>query len=200
MQTEIEAKFPDINPDSIRTKLREVGAVQEHPEIFMRRKVFDYPDRRLEKIGGWVRVRDEGSQVTLSYKQLNDRTLHGTKEVSVIIDDFDKACELIEAIGLPAYSYQETKREKWMLGDVEITIDTWPWIPTFVEIEGANEESVRSVASRLQFDWSKAMHGSVETVYQMHYDFTESEIDHWESITFIPEPDWLLSKRLPPQP
>jgi len=153
MQTEIEAKFPDINPDSIRTKLREVGAVQEHPEIFMRRKVFDYPDRRLEKIGGWVRVRDEGSQVTLSYKQLNDRTLHGTKEVSVIIDDFDKACELIEAIGLPAYSYQETKREKWMLGDVEITIDTWPWIPTFVEIEGATEESVRSVASRLQFDW-----------------------------------------------
>ena len=40
------------------------------------------------------------------------------------------------------------------------------------------------------------MHGSVETIYQMHYDFTEEEIDGWESITFIAQPDWLLAKKL----
>ncbi len=161
----------------------------------MRRKNYDYPDKRLDKIGGWIRVRDEGNKVTLSYKQLNDRTLHGTKEVSVVVDDFDKTGQFLEAIGMEAKAYQETKREKWKYMDVEVTIDTWPWVPTFVELEGPTEEVVRNVAANLGFDWSKAMHGSVETIYQMHYDFTEEEIDNWESITFIAPPDWLLVKK-----
>lgn len=196
METEIEAKFPDIDADALRSVLKEKGAVLEHSEVSMRRKNYDYPDRRLEKIGGWIRVRDEGNKITLSYKQLNDRTLHGTKEVNVVVDDFDKTCQFLEAIGMEAKAYQETKREKWNYKGVEVTIDTWPWVPTFVELEGSTEELVRKAASDLGFDWSTAMHGSVETIYQMHYDFTEQEIDGWESITFVAPPDWLLAKKL----
>ncbi|MBP6943247.1 MAG: hypothetical protein KBB55_04375, partial [Candidatus Buchananbacteria bacterium] len=94
-----------------------------------------------------------------------------------------------------AKAYQETKREKWLLGDVEVTIDTWPWVPTFVELEGPTEEEVKAAAQKLGLDWNQVMHGSVETIYQMHYDFTEAEIDHWDSITFIPEPEWLVAKK-----
>ena len=195
METEIEAKFPDIDADALRLMLKEKGAILEHPEVSMRRKNFDYSDRRLEKMGGWIRVRDEGNKVTLSYKQLNDRTLHGTKEINVVVDDFDKVCKFMEAIGMAAKAYQETKREKWNYKGVEVTIDTWPWVPTFVELEGPTEELVKSVASNLGFDWNTAMHGSVETIYQMHYDFTEQEIDSWESITFIAPPIWLLAKK-----
>lgn len=196
METEIEAKFADIHPDALRSMLKERGANLEHPEVLMRRKTFDYPDKRLNKIGGWIRIRNEGDVVTLSYKQLNDRTLHGTKEVTVVVNDFDTTCQFLEAIGMVEKSYQETKREKWNYKGVEVTIDTWPWVPTFVELEGPTEELVRSAASDLGFSWSQAMHGSVETIYQMHYDFTDEEIDHWESITFIAPPDWLLAKKL----
>ena len=161
----------------------------------MRRRNFDYDDHRLEKIGGWIRVRDEGDKVTLTYKQLSDRTLHGTKEIEVVVNDFDKTCDLLISIGMISKAYQETKREKWKFGNVEITIDTWPWVPPFIELEGPNEEDVKMSASLLGLDWNKAMHGSVETIYQMHYDFTEEEIDRWPSITFIPEPDWLLVKK-----
>ena len=195
MQTEVEAKFPDIDPNSLREKLRSLGAVLEYPEVLMRRKVFDYEDNRLYKIGGWIRVRDEGDRVTFTYKQLNDRTLHGTKEVEVIVDNFDKTCELLLAIGLKQKSYQEPKREKWKLNGVEITIDTWPWIPTVVEVEAADEASVKKAVELLGLDWSQTMHGSVENIYQMHYDFSDEEIDKWESITFIPEPEWLLVKK-----
>ena len=195
METEIEAKFTDIDPSSMREKLKTLGAKQEHPEILMRRKVFDYPDDRLQKISGWVRVRDEGDKITFSYKQMNNRTLHGTKEVTVIVSDFEKTCGLLTVIGLEARSYQETKREKWIYNGTEVTIDTWPWIPPFVEIEGPDEASVKRAAAGLDFDWHMAMHGSVETVYQMHYDFTDSEIDHWPSITFIDPPDWLLARK-----
>lgn len=195
MQTEIEAKFPNVDPTAVRAKLAEVGAVLVHPEIMMRRNVFDFPDQRLEEIGGWARVRDEGSKITMSYKQLNDRSLHGTLDATVTVDSYDQACAIFRGIGLESRAYQETKRELWKLGDVEVTIDTWPWVRTFVELEGPSEEAVRAAAQALGFDWSEAMHGSVETVYQMHYDFTEAEIDHWPEITFIPEPDWLLAKK-----
>lgn len=196
MKTEFEAKFPDIDADALRVALKGKGAHLELPEVLMRRKNFDYPDRRLEKMSGWIRVRDEGDKVTLSYKQLNDRTLYGTKEVNVVVDDFDKTCSFLESIGMAAKAYQETRREKWDYKGVEVTIDTWPWVPTFVELEGPTEEVVREVARDFGFDWDKAMHGSVETIYQMHYDFTEAEIDGWESITFIAPPDWLLAKKL----
>lgn len=195
METEIEAKFPDIDSVILRLKLKKIGAIQEHSEILMKRKTFDYPDQRLNKIGGWVRVRDEVKKITLSYKQLEDRSLHGTKEVTVNVDNFDNTCKFLENIGLKVKSYQESKREKWKCEDVEITIDTWPWIPTFVELEGTTEKSIKETASKLGLDWSTVLHGSVEPVYQMHYDFTDEEIDKWESITFTNPPKWLLERK-----
>ena len=161
----------------------------------MRRRVFDYPDKKLRKIGGWVRVRDEGDKITLSYKQLLDRTLHGTKEITVIVDDFEATCTFLCSIGLQQISYQETRRELWLLDNCEVTLDTWLWIPPFVEIEGTDEESLKRIVKHLGFDWSQAMYGSVEIVYQKYYDVTKSEVDNCESITFIPVPLWLDQKR-----
>lgn len=191
MQTEIEAKFLDIKKEKIQNTLKKNEAVLVHPECLMRRKNFDYPDSRLEKIGGWVRVRDEGDMVTLAYKQLVDRTIEGTKEISLKVEDFDKVTDFLLAIGLDNKSYQETKRERWDFEGVEVTIDTWPWIPTFVELEGPSEEKLKEVAVKLGLDWNKAVHGSVEIAYQAYYNVTEQEIDSWEEITFIPVPDWL---------
>ena len=195
METELEAKFLDIDPDSLRKSLKENGAKLAHPERLMKRKAFDFPDERLEKEGGWIRVRDEGDKITLSYKRLVDRTLHGTKEITVEVSDFEKTCNILIAAGLQADAYQETKREKWELEGSEITIDTWPWIPTFVEIEAPTEDKLKEVASKIDLDWSKAMHGSVETAYQKYFDVTEEEVDNWESITFAPVPEWLEVKR-----
>ncbi|MEK7614707.1 MAG: CYTH domain-containing protein [Patescibacteria group bacterium] len=195
MQTEIEAKFLDIDTEKLRGLLKDYGATLIHPERLMRRKNFDYPDSRLEKICGWIRVRDEGDKVTLSYKQLVDRTIEGTKEISLVVENFDKISSFLLSIGLDNKSYQETKRERWDFDDVEVTIDTWPWVPTFVELEGSNEAKLKEVAIKLGLDWSVAIHGSVETAYQAYYSVSEQEIDGWESITFVPVPDWLEIRR-----
>ena len=195
IKTEIEVKFLDIKPPELREKLESIGAKQIFPEREMHRAVFDYPDSRLEKIGGWIRERDEKDKITFSYKQLNDRTLHGTKEIETTVGNFEDTVDLLKAIGLEQKAYQETKREKWTLGEYEITIDTWPWIPTFVELEASSEEEMKELAEKLGLNWSQAMHGSVETAYQKYYDFTEHEIDNWQEITFIPEPEWLLAKK-----
>ncbi|HUD06417.1 MAG TPA: CYTH domain-containing protein [Candidatus Saccharimonadales bacterium] len=111
MQTEIESKFLDINISKIRAKLRSLGAKLVQPETKMVCKNFDYPDMSLQKINGWVRVRDEGNKITLAYKQLNDRSLTGTKEVNVTVNDFNTTCNFLEAIGLRIKAVQE-KNEK----------------------------------------------------------------------------------------
>ena len=197
MNTEIEAKFLDIDLGEMRKRLLDVGAVLAYPERLMKRKNFDHTDGRLQNIGGWVRVRHEGDKVTLTYKQLNDRTITGTKEVELVVDDFDTTKLFLESIGLIQTSYHETKREKWTIDDVEVTLDTWPWIPSFVEIEGSNEEDLRSIAAKLGLDWGKVLHGSVEVAYEAIYDVTEQEVDEWPVITFIDVPDWLNAKRRP---
>lgn len=191
MEIEIEAKFLNVDVNALREALERNGATLIHEERLMRRKNFDHPDSRLEKIGGWIRVRDEGDKTTLAYKQLLDRTIEGTKEISVDVSDFDKVCDFLLAIGMENKSYQETKRERWELDEVEVTIDTWPWIPTFVELEGHSESKLQDVTAKLGLDWSNAMHGSVETAYQDCYDVSEEEIDGWEIITFVPVPEWL---------
>lgn len=195
MEVEIEAKWLDVDVEQLRGLLKQTGAKLEHPERQMIRRNYDFPGDTLEKVGGWVRVRNEGDKVTLSYKQLNDRTLHGTQEVNLIVDSFEAACTFLESIGLRQVSAQETKRESWRLGDTEIEIDTWPWIPTFVEIEAKSENAVRKTAQLLELDFDKALHGSVEVAYQAVYDVTDAEIDHWEEILFSPVPDWLDVKR-----
>ena len=196
MQTEIEAKFLHVNHDQLRQKLKAVGATCTYPMRQMHRRNYDYPDGRLGKAhNGWVRLRDEGDKITLSYKQLNDRTLHGTKEVSVAVDNFAASDSFLHVIGLEVTSYQETKRESWMLGDVQIELDEWPWIDTYLEIEGPNESAVRDVSEKLGFEWQEAVHGSVEIVYQAEFDVTEDEIDGWQEITFVQVPEWLETKR-----
>lgn len=173
MKPEIEAKFLNVDHNALRAKLKEIGAERVQPMRLMKRKNYDFPDGRLAKIHGWVRLRDEGGKITLSYKQLNDRTLHGTHEVSLAVDHFGRADDLLRSIGLQAASYQETKRESWQFGELEIELDEWPWAKPYIEMEGPDEASLKDLAQKLGLDWSKACHGSVEIVYRGEYDVTD---------------------------
>lgn len=196
MQTEIEAKFLNTNHDALRQKLTATGAQCVQPMRLMRRKLFDYQDNRLNhEQNGWVRLRDEGDKTTLAYKQLNDRTLHGTKEVTVEVDNFDTTGNLLEQIGLMQKSYQETRRESWELEGAQIELDEWPWIKPFMEIEAPTEAILRTVADRLGLDMAVAVYGSVEVAYQAEYDVTDEEIDAWQEALFGKVPAWLEEKR-----
>ncbi len=195
MNPEIEAKFLNIDREELRGRLRELGAECVTSERLMKRVNFDYPDRRLNAIGGWIRVRDEGNKITLAYKQLTDRTLEGTKEVQVVVDDFQGTVAFLKAIGLNQENYQETKRESWEMDGVEIELDEWPWIKPFVELEGQSEEQLRAVAKKLDLNWGVVTHGSVEVAYLAEYDVTEQEVDDWAEVTFGTVPAWLELKR-----
>lgn len=96
MGNEIEAQFLDINKDEVREKLAEIGAKLVKPEVLMRRVVFDIAP------GRFARVRDEGGgKIVMTYKNVqNDKSIMGTKEVNVTIDDYENGILLLKSCGL----------------------------------------------------------------------------------------------------
>ena len=187
MKNEIEAQFLDIDKDAIRAKLNEIGATLEKPEVLMKRVVFN------TGLHSFARVRDEGDKIIMTFKNVDDdHDILGTKDVNLTVNDYDDAVLFMRGCGLQIKAHQETLREIWTIGDVEICIDTWPWLPTFIEIEGSTEASVWETAAKLGLDKSKAKFGSVDTTYQHYYGIDPNVINlHTPEITFeMDPPEW----------
>jgi adenylate cyclase class 2 len=170
MNTEIEAKFLRVNPDDIRKRLEKVGAVCKQPMMTMRRVVFD--NDFMKKKSSFVRVRDEGYRIAVTYKQYDEMSLTGAKEIEFSVDNYDAAIAFMEAAGIRAKSTQEARREIWKLGETEIVIDEWPWIDPFIEIEAPSESLVKETAKKLGFDWGDAAFGDIMTAYRAQYPAT----------------------------
>lgn len=199
MITEIEAKFLNVNHDQLRSKLKNIGATCKQPMRTMKRAIMDYPDRRLQTSqDGWIRVRDEGDKITLTYKESNDTTVDGAREIELIIDSYDLAIEMFKAIGLVVESEQETKRESWIVDGCQVELDEWPWLKPYFEIEGPDEEAIKKVAEKLGYKWSEAVFGSTTVAYKVEYPgITESETVGMikPGMSFgKPIPQWLVDR------
>jgi adenylate cyclase, class 2 len=170
MQTEIEAKFLRIDPDTIRERLQKAGATLKQPMMMMRRHIYD--NEFTSQKNGFVRIRDEGYRVAMTYKQYEEMSLTGAREIEFTVSDYDAAVAFMEAIGITPKSVQEARREIWMLDEAEVVIDEWPWIDPFVEIEAATEKQVKAAAKKLGFDWDEAAFGDIMTAYRHQYPNT----------------------------
>jgi adenylate cyclase class 2 len=171
MKSEIEAKFLDVDIEDIRGRLQKASAKLEHPMRLMRRVLIEQPHHAKEH--SWIRIRDEGNRATLTFKRKlhkdGQSTIDSTKEIETTVGDFDTTVEIFSEAGWKHTSYQESKRETWLLDEAEVVIDQWPWINPYVEIEAETEEIVRRVADTLGFDWNEAKFGSVDIIYQRDY-------------------------------
>ena len=171
MTKEIEAKFLNVDIVNIRNRLVKLGAVLKIPMRMMRRVMIKTQEMANEN--AFLRIRDEGDKITMTYKRVSALTVDGSEEVEVIVNSFENAIEVMSASGLKYETYQESKREEWLLRDVQVVIDEWPWVNPFVEIEGKNEYEVMEAARLLAFDWNDAVFGSVTSVYNDKYPHLE---------------------------
>ena len=198
MQQEIEVKFLNVDHDNVRHTLQAAGAVLVQPMRMMRRVVLDYPDRRMQSNGnGWIRVRDEGDKVTLTYKTSIENEFGGASETEVTVSDYEKTIDIFKAAGLVVHTNQETRRETWTLDGAEVVLDEWPWLNPYIEIEAAGEQTVKDVASKLGYDWSSGVFGSVTTAYRVQYPVIDSDdkISRIPEIKFdAPMPEWFTNK------
>ena len=184
MEIEYEAVFTNIEPDSFRAVLTSAGAELARAEYMQKRSAFNLPDSVVTH-KGWARVRDEGDKITMSVKSIEGEGIESQKESCVTVDSFKQAESLLTQLGCDRKAYQETKRELWMLDGVEVTIDTWPFLEPFVEVEGSSEAVVKAVAEKLGFDWAAAKFCAVDTLYSEKYDISTDQINnHTPEILF----------------
>lgn len=167
MNSEIEAKFVDIDHNVIRTKLKALGATLEQPMRLMRRVAIHNDE--MTKKNAFVRIRDEGYRATITYKQFDRDSVDGAKEYEINVSSFDDAIHIFNESGLIYDTVQESKRENWILDGVEIMLDEWPWLNTYIEVEGLSKESIKDTAQKLGLNWDDAVFGGVANVYRHQY-------------------------------
>ena len=203
METQIEAKFLDVEHHDFRKRLKALKASPVKSMQLMRTLIIDSPRRRLENSqNGRIILRDEGDKTIFGYEEIAEERKGGIDRLEVSTGSYDKTMELLELIGFKVHSVQEFRREVWKLGRVEIRFDERPWLKPYLEIDGPSESAIRDVAARLGFPWSQAVFGSATMLYASEYPGIR--LDLRESIDQIPEmifgkplPSWLEERRKP---
>lgn len=176
MNIEYEATFIDVEKDNMRDRLVKAGARLVKKEFMQKRHVFSLPKEHNLK-NGWLRVRDEGDKITMSLKDMGSK-IDEQRETCLIVNSYKDAVCLIESLGFPAKAYQESLRELWVLDDVEITIDTWPFLDPIVEVEGNSEKEIKIVSQKIGFNWSDAKFCAAGRLYSEKYKITEDRVNN----------------------
>ena len=183
MEKEIEAKFFIENKDDIRKKLTSSGFDLIKPEFLMKRKTF-----HSKTEDGWMRVRDEGDKITITFKRITGSGINDVEEIETTVGNFEKASAILNRTSFKETSYQENYREIWKNDDAEVVIDTWPYLQNYIEIEAKSEELVRKYSQVLGFNFDEdAYFGSVDVLYKKVYGVTREEFIKVKNITFEDE-------------
>jgi adenylate cyclase class 2 len=111
----------------------------------------------------------------LTYKETGTK-IHERKEIEISVSSFEKTVELMQSIGCKPTSFQESKREAWLLEFAEITIDTWPHLPPLLEVEAQSAAEVERISLLLGLDFNTAIFESVNALYKQTYGKTIEDV------------------------
>ena len=170
MPTEHETKVLEIDVKEIEGKLKKLGA-KKKSDTLMKRWVFD-----LEAGKKWIRLRDNGNNITLAYKHKKGSGISETEEIEVVVDDFDKTFEILSKMNFNEKYYRESRRKIYVLKGMEFCIDEWPKIPPMLEIEAGSEKKVKEGLKMLGLEGKDAGNLcmiDVGKIYNIDFDKTK---------------------------
>lgn len=148
MEKEIELRVYDIDKEELIKKIEKLNGkfINNYEQI---RYVYDFNPVKENK---WIRLRTDGYQTTLTIKEYTSSKINGVNELEIEVSDMEKTNLILEELGYKKRSVQENKRTRYILNDVEIDIDTWPYLKTFVEFESKSKEKIYDVLKLLDID------------------------------------------------
>ena len=173
MNTEIEVRILNINKDDLISKLENNNAkfIGDWLQV---RYVYDFNPVDPHK---WIRLRTNGITNTLTIKEVKDKTEYGTKELEIEVSSVEETDKILEELGYKKRSIQENKRIRYILNDVEIDIDTWPKLNTYVEFESNSLDKIKKVISLLGFDYNDAVTDDADDIY-MSLGYTREDLNN----------------------
>jgi len=161
MHTEYEVRILEIDVDKVIEKLESLNATKEW-DCVQKRYVYDFIPKVDSK---WIRLRTNGHKTTLTIKNVVTSEIDGTQELEVEVDNFERTNLILKELGYVPKSFQENRRVQYILNGVEVDIDYWPQIPTYLEIEGASEAVVYNVVEALGYSKDDCTSLDVDSIY-----------------------------------
>ena len=171
---EYEIRVLEIDVDDVKKKLNELGAKLVF-DVLQKRYVYDFNPVLSNK---WIRLRTNGKETTLTIKDVSEDKVDGTKELEIVVDDFDTTNEILGELGYKPRGVQENKRIRYDLNGVEVDIDTWPGIPTYLEIEGKSEKEVFDTLESLGFSKDEATALNTQDIYEKIYNYDKVKVNY----------------------
>jgi adenylate cyclase class 2 len=166
MKTEYEVRVLEIDHNEIVKKLESLGAELKFSAM-QQRYVYDFNPVEENR---WIRLRTNGIKTTLTIKDLTAKTIDGTKELEIEVDDFENTNKILEELGYKNRGFQQNKRTQYILDGVEIDLDRWPLIPEYLEIEGKDEKAIYDCLDKLGISKDKIVTLDVSSIYT-HYGY-----------------------------
>ena len=164
MKLEIEARLLECDVKKIINNLK-VQKAKFVGDWIQMRYCYDF---NPVNPNSWIRLRTNGEQTTLTIKDITSSKIDGTKESEIIVSDFYETNEILNKLGYFARSKQENRRIQFFLDGVEIDIDFWPQIPTYVEFEAQSEQDIINVCNKLKLDYTQLTTLDVASIYKQY--------------------------------
>lgn len=166
MMQETEAKFYVKDLKQIETHLRDLKARLIQARIHETNIRFDTPNQDLRRQQRVLRLRqDDKARMTYKDASKNDEGILSRTEIEFVVEDFEKAKRLLEALGYEKSLFYEKYRTTYELDDTHIMLDELP-IGDFIEIEGENTNSIRDISQKLSLKWNTAIPASYTALFE----------------------------------
>ncbi|MFO0704091.1 MAG: hypothetical protein U0525_05215 [Patescibacteria group bacterium] len=128
---EHEVKVLDIDVQSVCVALEKMGAMKvfDSDRIFT---YFDFHDGRLLNSDQEIRLTEEGEKLKLSFAEKVDQK---QRTIKVFTSAKHETVSFLEKVGLKIKFTIKSHRVSYELNGVEFDIDSFPGIPSFLEID-----------------------------------------------------------------
>tara|TARA_Y200000002_G_C22619965_1_gene637729 strand:- start:168 stop:1274 length:1107 start_codon:yes stop_codon:yes gene_type:complete len=163
---EIEIRVLNIDVKKIRdilNKTRKAKLIQ--PKRLMKVSYYKHPKGNKDSL---IRLRDEGNQLTLTIKtKLKSKYVI---ERQVVIDNEKEAEAILNFLGCELHYKVEKFRELWSFGGCDnISFDTYPGLPTYMEIDCKSMNSLKYVSRKLGYSPKDHQKKTAKHLYEDNY-------------------------------
>lgn len=138
-------------------------------EILNNKELVNFLEKFHNNSKKWIRLRKTNKKTTLTVKHIladNDTSIQQMMETEIEVPSIKEANDFLQALGYSHKSYQEKRRISYILDNHEIDIDTWPGLPTYMEIEGESEEDLNKILNLLGYSMKDTVSCTVDEIYK----------------------------------
>lgn len=178
---ESEVKFYLADRAAFEARLIERGASLQQARLHEWNLRFDTPERTLTAQRRVLRLRqDASSYITYKGPARLGEEISVRQEIELVVDDFENARKLLEALGYEVSIAYEKFRTTYRWEGVLITLDEMPF-GSFTELEGTDAAAIQRAADHFGLDWSAR---SVESYLALFNRLVETRSLAAKNLTF----------------